>query len=353
MKRIKGIFALFAITLLGVALVACGKKEFTAHVFFWNNADPFVGEIRAALEKEFNDKEIKFVFYDGKNDAKAQTDQIRTAIAQNADILVLNLVDSTLGQEVLDMAKPKKIPTVFFNRQPEHKIFKGRDDAVLIDGDMIGGAKAQGKMIADYLLADYDKFAKEDGVVDYVMIRAEVGHEAANVRTQYAVSEANIHLKAAGKPELKRHKDAPADLLADDWSAQKGKAAMDTLTSKITTANLGTVDLVIGNNDGIAEGVISSLNTNDYNTGSKETKYIPVFGYDATLTGKTLVKANKLAGTILQDGQANATLIATIANNVKLGKENKDWLDGSTYKYDGDFNRVVVFDIAYDQEVHG
>lgn len=352
MRRFKGLFAVLAIALVGLTMVACKPKEFTAHVFFWNNADPFVGEIRASLTKQFNDKEIKFIFHDGKNDIKTQTDQITTAIAQNADILVLNLVDSTLGQTVLDQAKAKNIPTVFFNRQPEHKIFDGVTDSVLIDGDMIGGAKAQGKMIADYFLADWDKLVP-DGTIDYLMIRAEQGHEAANARTKYAVEEANIHLKAAGKPELRRHEKAPSDLLADDWSAQKGKAAMDTFTALITTANLDSLDLVIGNNDGIAEGVIESLNTNNYNTGSKETNYIPVFGYDATTTGKNLVKANKLSGTILQDALANATLIANITNNVKNGLASTEWLTGTDYKYNGTFNRVVVVDAAYDPEIHG
>lgn len=350
MKNIKKIVMIMFVAVIGFGMTACSSgpkdEEYTAHVFFWNYADAFVGELRNNMEREFKDAGIKYVFYDGGNSQAKQNDQIDTAISTGADILVLNLVEAETGEAVLAKADAANIPSIFFNRQPPHEIFEGKDNAVLLDGDVVGGAKAQGEMIAQFLLEDYDTYAGDDGIVDYIMIRAELSHVAATARTKYAVERANEVLKEAGKPELRRHASAPSDLLADDWSAAKGKDAMSTIMSTVT--DVGSIELVIANNDGIAEGVLSALNEKDYNTGTRD-NYIPVFGYDATNSGKDLVKADKLSGTILQDAQMNALIIRTAVANKK---EGKDFIEGSEFKYDGSFNRIVINDVIYDPAVH-
>lgn len=352
MKNIKKIVMIMFVAIIGFSMTACsndggGKKDdYTAHVFFWNYADAFVGELRTNLEREFKDANINYVFHDGGNSQAKQNDQIDTAISTGADILVLNLVEAETGEAVLAKADAANIPSIFFNRQPEHSIFEGKENAVLLDGDVVGGAKEQGRMIAEFLLEDYDKYAGDDGIVDYIMIRAELSHVAATARTKYAVEQANELLVAAGKPELRRHASAPADLLADDWSAAKGKDAMSTIMS--TVSDVGSIELVIANNDGIAEGVLSALNEKDYNTGTRD-NYIPVFGYDATNSGKDLVKQDKLSGTILQDALTNAKIITTAVANKQAGK---DFVADSEYKYDGTFNRIVINDVIYDPAVH-
>ncbi len=347
MKKFKKALLVSLVLVVTFGLTACSKsKDYTAHVFFWNYADPFVGEIRTNLEKEFKEAGIEYKFYDGANNQSKQNEQIETAISSGASILVLNLVEAETGETVIKKAKDANIPTVFFNRQPPHEIFKDQEEAVLMDGDVVGGAKVQGELIANYLLKDYDKYAKEDGVIDYIMIRAELSHDAATARTKYSVERANEVLKEAGKPELRRHASAPSDLLADDWSAAKGKDAMSTILS--TLSDPSSIDLVIGNNDGIAEGVVSALNDKDYNKGD-DAKFIPVFGYDATDSGKDLIANHKLAGTVLQDAKQNANVITMMVKNKRDGKE---FIEGTDLKYDGDFKRIVIKDVAYDPAVH-
>lgn len=52
------------------------------------------------------------------------------------------------------------------------------------------------------------------------------------------------------------------------------------------------IELVICNNDGMAEGAVTALNTAGYNLGS-ESKSIPVFGVDATDAAKSLIADKK------------------------------------------------------------
>ena len=79
------------------------------------------------------------------------------------------------------------------------------------------------------------------------------------------------------------------------------------------------IELVICNNDGMAEGVISALNSTGYNTGG-DTK-IPVFGVDATDAAKELIKDNKMTGTIKQDAEGMAKAITLLIGNSLEGKD--------------------------------
>ena len=68
---------------------------------------------------------------------------------------------------------------------------------------------------------------------------------------------------------------------------------MTTLLSSHSVASKNMVELIICNNDGMAEGAISALNSSGYNTGAVGSTTIPVFGVDATSAAKELIKAKK------------------------------------------------------------
>ena len=65
------------------------------------------------------------------------------------------------------------------------------------------------------------------------------------------------------------------------------------------------VELIICNNDGMAEGAVSALQGACYNTGDGKT--IPVFGVDATDSAKQLINEGKMTGTIKQDAAVSYT----------------------------------------------
>ena len=59
------------------------------------------------------------------------------------------------------------------------------------------------------------------------------------------------------------------------------------------------IELVICNNDGMAEGAVSALNDKGYNLGTgKDCKMIPVFGVDATDAAKQLIADGKMTATV-------------------------------------------------------
>ena len=81
------------------------------------------------------------------------------------------------------------------------------------------------------------------------------------------------------------------------------------------------IELIICNNDGMAEGAISALNDKGYNLGTEDCTTIPVFGVDATDAAKQLIADGKMTGTIKQDAEGMANGIAHLVGNVGAGKE--------------------------------
>ena len=81
------------------------------------------------------------------------------------------------------------------------------------------------------------------------------------------------------------------------------------------------IEIVICNNDGMAEGVISALNDRGYNLGDGSSTTIPVFGVDATDAAKQLIADGKMTGTIKQDAEGMAGAIAHLTKNVQAGSD--------------------------------
>lgn len=88
------------------------------------------------------------------------------------------------------------------------------------------------------------------------------------------------------------------------------------------------IELVICNNDGMAEGAVSALNDKGYNLGTgKDCKMIPVFGVDATDAAKQLIADGKMTATVKQDADGMAACIADLAKNAAGGKDLMDGTD--------------------------
>ena len=100
---------------------------------------------------------------------------------------------------------------------------------------------------------------------------------------------------------------------------------MTTALTSFNETNKNMIELVICNNDGMAEGAVTALNGAGYNLG-KDGKAIPVFGVDATDAAKSLIADKKMAGTIKQDAEGMAVAIQRIVSNALA---NQDLLEGT------------------------
>jgi methyl-galactoside transport system substrate-binding protein len=239
------------------------------------------------------------------------------------------------------LAKNAGIPVIFFNREVSDAVVSGYDKCAYIGTNAKEAGLLQGDMIGDYVVSNYEKLdLNKDGKISYVLFMGEKGNNEAIYRTEYSVENANKKLTAAGKPALEFYDKANSDKYLLDregkWSAQAANDYMTTLLSSYNTSNNNMVELVICNNDGMAEGAISALSAAGYNTGAEGATTIPVFGVDATSAAKALIAAGKMAGTIKQDAEGMAEALRMAIDNGLV--EGKGLLEGLDKKFDIDDN---------------
>lgn len=327
---------------------AAAATDGNVAVFYYSYSDTYISSVRSAMDAKWQELGITFQDYDGNSTQTTQTEQISTAITSGASLLVVNIVDTgsdDAAQNIVDLAKDKDIPVIFFNREVSDDVVKSYDKCIFIGTDAAEAGHMQGEMIANFLL-DGENYANTDlngdGEISYVMFKGQEGNNEAIYRTQYSVEDADKLLTAGGKKALKFYDDKNSNKYLVDqdgnWSAAAAQNYMTTILSEYSEANNNMIEMVICNNDGMAEGAIAALQTSGYNIG--DGKVIPVFGVDATDAAKSLIANGQMSGTIKQDAVGMAEAIVTAAQNGMGGKELLDGMD--SYTIDEEVNKVRI-----------
>ena len=360
MKKKWMVFVLCLALFLGT-LTACAprKKSADVHVFYYTYSDTYISTVRAALDKGFDAAGISYQDYDSNNSQTTQTEQVQTAVTNGAKLLLVNIV--TTGSDdaangIVALARSAGIPVIFFNREVSDSVVNGYDKCIFVGTDAAEAGKLQGDMIGDYLVKNFTATdLNGDGKISYVLFMGEKGNNEAIYRTQYSVENADQKLTEAGKPSLVFYDAANRDkfLLDKDgkWSAQAANEYMTTALTTYNTANKNMIELIICNNDNMAEGAITALQSAGFNTGADGAVTIPVFGVDATDAAKSLISAGKMAGTVTQDGKGMADCLKAAAANALEGKNLLDNL--GDYAVDKDVAKVRIPYGIYTGEANG
>jgi methyl-galactoside transport system substrate-binding protein len=305
------------------------SKDVKVTVFWYEESDVYLSSVRTALNKELDGLGVEYDNQFAANDQAKQIDQIKTAIANGSNLLVVNIVTSGAPDTAEDIiAAAGDIPVIFFNRAigtdgSDVTVLNGHESSCFIGTDAPEAGHMQGKMIGDYILANYDDIdINKDGVISYAMMKGDEANIEAIYRTQYGVEDADAVLTAAGKPALKYFDENNTDKYQVDlggaWSAQAAKDYMDTNLVSFNEANGNMIELVICNNDGMAEGVVASLQGKGYNKDGGHV--VPVFGVDATENAKALIADGAMTGTVKQDAEGMAAAIAQSVKGIADGK---------------------------------
>ncbi len=309
-------------------------------VFYYTYSDTYIASVRTALDAQLDSLGVTYQDYDSNSNQTTQNEQIDTAIQTGANLLIVNIVTSgsvDASQTIVDKASAAGIPVIFFNRavegdEDEGKVLGSYDKCAFVGTDAPEAGHMQGQMIGDYVVENFDTIdLNGDGKITYAMFMGQLGNVEAIYRTQYAVEDANKVLEAAGKPALEYFDSSNSDCYQVDqdgnWSAVAANTYMTTNLSQYNEGNGNMIELIICNNDGMAEGAISALNDKGYNLGDGTSTTIPVFGVDATDAAKQLIADGKMTGTIKQDAEGMASGIAFLAQNAASGKELMDGTD--------------------------
>lgn len=296
-------------------------------VFYYTYGDTYISSVRSALDSALDAAGVAYQDYDSNNSQTTQTEQIDTAIAQGAKVLVVNQVDTgsdDTTKNIIEKAEAAGIPVIFFNRSVSEEVVTAYDKAVFVGTDYEMAGHMQGEMIGNYLVENFDTVdLNGDGVISYIMFKGQEGNAEADARTQYGVEDADKVLKEAGKEALSFYDSNNSDKYLVDkdgaWSAAAATEYLQTAMSQYSEASNNMIELVIANNDEMAIGSVTALQNAGYN--KEGATVIPVFGVDATDAAKDAIAAGSMIGTIKQDAEGMANTIAQIAQNFQGGAD--------------------------------
>lgn len=310
----KKFLSMLLVAVMAITLAACGggnteAKTIKVGVSIYKFDDNFMTLYRKEIEDYFatkNTDEVKYevTVQDGKNDMAEQTNQIDNFIAQDYDVLIINLVQSTSAATIIDKCETAGKPCIFINREPSAEdMEKYAGYITYVGADARQSGKFQGELISDL---DNKGDLNGDGVLQYVMVVGDPENVDAQYRTEFSISQ---YIEKSG---LKVEK---LDEQRGDWDQTKGQ---EIVANALASGRGKDIEVVFCNNDAMALGAYQAITAAGRTVG----KDIYLVGVDALDDAVDLVKNGGMTGTVLNDhvGQSHKAVDAAIAavNGEKL-----------------------------------
>lgn len=301
MKKITILLIALAVVFTGCSGPATPAKA-KIGVTIYKFDDTFMSYVRGKIEAEAKAAAIEISVQDGQGDQAKQNDIVDLFLTQGYTSLALNMVEPASANVVIQKAAAKKVPVVFFNREPADI------DLTTVPGVYYVGAKAQesgtmmGQIIVDYWKAHPEADKNKDGKIQYVMLIGDPANTDAKYRTEYSV-------KAVTDAGL------VVDMLAEDtamWQRGEAQNKMQAWLAKFGD----TIEVVFANNDDMGLGAIEALKAAGYFDG---VKYMPVVSVDATPPALDALQQGTLLGTVLNDAENQGKAAYDLAAQLGAG----------------------------------
>jgi len=331
----KKTIALVLALVMVFALVACGGssnnnkagdvKTYKVGVAIYNYDDNFMTLYRNELQSYFESLNTDTVKYDltmadGKNDMAEQTNQINNFITQGMDCIILNLVQTSSADAIIDQIVGAGIPLVLINREPlaydedgntldeQYEGIINNPTVCYVGADARQSGTYQGEIIAE--LPDHGDL-NGDGKVSYIMIEGDPENIDAQYRTEFsikALEDAGIEVECL-------------DDQIGNWAQAKGQEITATALSKFGN----DVEVVFCNNDAMALGAATAITSAGRTVG----KDIYLVGVDALEECQQMVTNGEMTGTVLNDhiGQSHKAVDVAVAALKGETMENYYWVD--------------------------
>ena len=293
------------LALLLALLPGCQQEEdqrtpLRIGVAFYTMEDTFISTIsreleRLALEREREEQvKINLSFLDGRSNQTTQLEQNDCLLGRGCDVLCVNIVDRTAAAVIIDKAEEARVPLIFFNRQPVAEDIRRWEQVYYVGADAEESGLLQGAIVRDAWQAERERWDRNgDGVLQYVMLEGEPGHQDALLRSEFAT-----------KPLLEAK--IPAEKLASDtanWNRGQAAAKVSGWLPEFGA----DVDVIFANNDDMALGAIDACRA----LGMKDLPM--VVGVDGTEEAMESIQRGTMQGTVLNDARGIARYMVDLS----------------------------------------
>lgn len=296
-------------------------------VCVYKGSDTFIASIISQLEQTMKDTEqkhnvsIKLDIADAKESQTTQNEQVERYISLDYDVICVNTVDRTSAASLIDLAVEADIPLVFFNREPVAEDIYRSNHIYYIGSDAKRSAVLQGEMVLDAYRENSESIdSNGNGMIEYIMLEGEAGHQDTIIRAEYSVRTLEEHgmklKKIAGWSANFDRNQAAA--LMEQWFEQGGEEP----------------ELILSNNDDMALGAVDAIDKLDKRS-------IAIVGIDGIPAGIEAVQQGKMLGTVVSDATVYANDIfllsyalarkEPIPESLAMEDEKYIWVPWRTY----------------------
>ena len=273
----KRILAILLVAIMALGIVSCGtiNSEDKVVVLWKNEAttnDP--NSLMNAFDRAMYIENISYEYKGAKGNVDEQLAQAKAAIDNGCAVLAVELVDGTIAAEIVELAKAKEIPVVFFNCAVADEVLASYDKCFLVASDSDKIAKYQSELILDYIKENHKDIDKDgDKKISYV--NYNVSNEVAEL--------VNAELKKGVYD---------GGLLGTGIMKEKIDLEL-VLAGEAIPGDLKKVELIITGNDEDAAAVLTKLQTKDYNTNKLTTQFVAIFTVGSDFDYKSHVVSNR------------------------------------------------------------
>lgn len=275
-------------------------------VTYYNQTDTFLGELidcfkNSLEEHNTGELEVTAMVREAAGSEKTQNEQVRELIDAGCNVLCVNLVDRADPSEIIDMARESDIPLIFFNREPVEEDMLQWEQTYYVGAPARQSGQMQGELAAD-VIRDGGVDRNGDGRIQYVILEGEADHQDAIIRTESVVN--TLQEKGVELEKL--------DYQIANWNRAQAQNRMRQMIGQFHDE----IELVLSNNDDMAMGAVDAYNALNYTEENR-----PVFfGVDGTAVGLQAVKDGDLAGTVYNDKEAQANVMAQLSVALVTGE---------------------------------
>lgn len=274
----KKLIAIMLAAVMVLALAACGTINKTEVSILWSGA----GEVQTpnslinAMERAMYIENIAYQHYGAQGDQDQQIRQAQNALDMGCAGLMVELVDPAAAQDVIDMAKSKDVPVVFFNCAVEASVISGYAKCALVTTDETTLHRTYNQMVNDYVADNANKDGSNkldldgDGKINYVVF-GDIAVEAAESMQLVQVTPEQLNKTVVSVEE---------------------KTLFGTKTAEhgwLTTNDGTVVELILEGNDTQTLQTLVTLQAMDMNTDKLATHFVPVFTVGAEADYKAYV----------------------------------------------------------------
>ena len=361
------------------------KKKLQIGVTIYDNYDTFLSGYMTAFEKEISKKraegvEIGLFRYNAAGSQALQNEQVEEMLEKDCDVLCVNLVDRTAPSEIIDMAKKKNVPIIFFNRELVDEDLAQWNQLYYIGADAKQSGILQGEMAAEDILSEepekptpevplaspedeeeaseksQDKAGNAEEIQDFVLQKSRedldiLEREASAEDTQTSTEEGTEKKALILSPRVDKNGDGVIQYLMFEGEAGHQDAIVRTEYSVNTLMQQGIpmeklsyaianwsraeaqskmmqfypefqdrIELILSNNDDMALGVLDAYDK----IGLPKDKRPFIYGIDGTTVGLEAVKKGNLMGTVYNDEQGQAKALFQLAYRLGTGKKSPE-----------------------------